>query len=513
MANLESTQISAHAMLMMFSKTVSHLCFLLIAVVLARSLEQADFGTFSQVWLVNKSLIYLFALGLPVSVYYFLPRLSAGKAKSFVVQTILSLAILALPFSLFTYLLADTVAVYFQNPELAGYLRLFAIYPLMVLPTIATDAVLISLGRTKQAAVFEIISKVAMILAVGAAGILGHRLDLVFKALILHALVQLLLALWVMWQPLRRLKSDFSRADLKSQIAFAMPYGLSDLAGVLNYQADKVLVALFYPPAAFAVYAAGAFEIPLAGVTSVPVLSVSVAEFTKRFTAGDVEGFLRLWHQSLLKLALPVFAVAAFLMVFAEPVVTGLFSSEYAASVWPFQIYLLLLPMRITVPGQVLASLGETKFVFKAMAASLIVNVVLGYMLIRSVGWLGPAFSAVCSGYLFATLIMLAIQNRLAVGVQRLMPWKALGRVALVAIVAALASLPVAFLPIGAVWKLGAGCVIYGAVYVMGNIKTNSITPRDIETLWSWISSNSRGAIGSRGDLKTPSGSTEPFHR
>jgi O-antigen/teichoic acid export membrane protein len=493
---LESAQISARAMLMMLSKAVSHLCFLLIAVVLARSLEQADFGTFNQVWLINKSLIYLFGLGLPVSVYYFLPRLSEGKAKSFVVQTILSLAILALPFSLFTYLLADTVAMYFQNPELSGYLRLFAIYPLMVLPTVATDAVLISLARTKQAAVFEIITKAAMILAVAAAAILGHRLDLVFKALILHGLAQLLLAIWVMWQPLRRIKLHFSVADLKSQIAFAMPYGLSDLAGVLNYQADKVLVALFYPPAAFAVYAAGAFEIPLAGVTSVPVLSVTVAEFTKRFTAGNIKGFLTLWHESLLKLALPVFAVTAFLMVFAEPVVTGLFSSEYAASVWPFQIYLLLLPMRITVPGQVLASLGETKFVFKAMAVSMIVNIVLGYLLIRSIGWLGPAFAAVGSGYLFAVLIMREIQNRLAVGLHQLMPWKALGRVALVAMLAALASLPVAFLPIAAVWKLGAGFIIYAAVYVIGNLKTNSITRSDIETLWSWLSLSSRGAYG-----------------
>jgi O-antigen/teichoic acid export membrane protein len=496
MAILESTQISARAMLMMLSKAVSHLCFLLIAVVLARSLAQADFGTFNQVWLINKSLIYLFALGLPVSVYYFLPRLSEGKAKSFVVQTIFSLAILALPFSLFTYLLADTVAMYFQNPELAGYLRLFAIYPLMVLPTATTDAVLISLGRTKQAAVFEIITKVAMIVAVAAAGILGHRLDLVFKALILHGLVQLVLALWVMWQPLRRVKSHFSGADLKSQIAFAMPYGLSDLAGVLNYQADKVLFALFYPPAAFAVYAAGAFEIPLAGVTSVPVLSVSLAEFTKRFTAGDIEGFLTLWHESLTKLALPVFAVAAFLMVFAEPVVTGLFSSTYAASVWPFQIYLLLLPIRITIPGQVLASLGETKFVFKAMAASMIVNVVLGYILIRSIGWLGPAFSAVCSGYLFAILIMREIQKRLTVSLHQLMPWNALGRVALVAMLAAVASLPVALLPIAAVSKLGAGLIIYGAVYVIGNLKTNAITPSDIETVWSWLSLSSRGAFG-----------------
>ena len=54
---LDSTRIAASAMLMMLSKAISHGCFLLIAVVLARSLERTDFGTFNQVWLVNKSLL------------------------------------------------------------------------------------------------------------------------------------------------------------------------------------------------------------------------------------------------------------------------------------------------------------------------------------------------------------------------------------------------------------------------------------------------------------------------
>src|SRR4030095_15207328 len=172
---LNSTRIAASAMLMVVSKVCSHLCYLLVAVVLARSLERADFGTFNQVWLVNKSLIFLFALGLPVSIYYFLPRLPEAKAKSFVVQTLLSLGIFALPFSLSMYLLADTLATYFQNPGLETHLRLFAIYPFVVLPTVSVDSILISLGRTKRAAIFEITTKSAMIGAVAAGGVLGQR--------------------------------------------------------------------------------------------------------------------------------------------------------------------------------------------------------------------------------------------------------------------------------------------------------------------------------------------------
>jgi O-antigen/teichoic acid export membrane protein len=489
-------------MLMVLSKAVSHLCFLLVAVVLARSLERADFGTFNQVWLVNKSLLYLFALGLPVSVYYFLPRLPDAKIKSFILQTMVSLTILALPFSISMYVLADWLAIYFNNPVLAHYLRLFAIYPLITLPTVSTDAILIGLSRTKHAALFEIVTKTAMVMAVAAAGTLEHRLDLVFKALIVYGIAQSVLGVWMVWQPVRRIKFRVSLADWKSQIAFSAPYGFATLAGALNYQVDKVLIALFYPPAVFALYAAGAFEIPLAGVTSVPVISVIMGELTKKFKSGDIEGFLQLWHQSMLKLALPVFAVATFLMVFAEPVVVGLFSSAYEDSVWPFRIFLLFVPMRITVLDQVLASLGETKFVFKAQVGTMIVNIVLGYALVRNAGWLGPAIAAMFAGYLFAAVLTLEIRHQLNISLGRVAPWQGLSRIALVAILAAACSAAVALLGTDPLWKLSAGLVMFGAVYLIGNLKIKSITAGDLQTLWSWMvtaagSPNRKQVLGS----------------
>jgi O-antigen/teichoic acid export membrane protein len=326
-----------------------------------------------------------------------------------------------------------------------------------------------------------------MVVVVAAAGILEHRLDMVFKALVVYGIAQSLLGVWMVWQPVRRMKFRFLLADWKSQIAFSAPYGFATLAGALNYQVDKVLIALFYPPAVFALYAAGAFEIPLAGVTSVPVVSVIMGELTKKFTSGNIEGFLQLWHQSMLKLALPVFGVAAFLMVFAEPVVVGLFSAEYADSVWPFRIFLLFVPIRITVLEQVLASLGETRFVFKAQVVTMIVNIVMGYVLIRWIGWLGPALCAVFTGYLFVALLIGEIRNRLDVSLGRLVPWQTLGRVALVAILAAGCAAAVALLGANPVWKLSVGSAVFAAVYLIGNLKIKAIATADLQILWSWV--------------------------
>jgi hypothetical protein len=79
----------------------------------------------------------------------------------------------------------------FNNPVLAYYLRLFAIYPLITLPTVSTDAILIGLDRTKHAALFEIATKTAMVVAVAAAGSTSARSD--FQGAIVHGVAQ---SLW-----------------------------------------------------------------------------------------------------------------------------------------------------------------------------------------------------------------------------------------------------------------------------------------------------------------------------
>jgi O-antigen/teichoic acid export membrane protein len=291
----------------------------------------------------------------------------------------------------------------------------------------------------------------------------------------------------LVWQPVRQLPLKLSVAEWKSQFAYAVPYGLSTLSGALNYQVDKILVSLFNPPVVFAIYAAGAFEIPLSGVTSLPVVSVIMSDLTQLFAASDRKGFLALWHQSMRKLALPIFAVIAFLMVFAEPVVTLLFSATYVDSVWPFRIYLLFSPIRITVLEYILAALGKTQAIFKAQLIAMIVNITLGYLSITTTGWIGAACSAVLAGYLFATLQLAQIRERLQVSWGDVMPWRDLGKVGLVAIATAICTLPISLLAVGSFWKLSLGLIAYVTVYIIGNLKIKTISVSEIQALTNWL--------------------------
>jgi O-antigen/teichoic acid export membrane protein len=220
-----------------------------------------------------------------------------------------------------------------------------------------------------------------------------------------------------------------------------------------------------------------------------------MGDLTQRFAAGDCKGFLALWHQSMQKLALPVFAVITFLMVFAEPVVTLLFSATYADSVWPFRIYLLFSPLRITVLEYILAALGKTHAIFKAQLIAMIGNLILGYVLITTIGWIGAASSAVLAGYLFATLQLAQIRERLQVSWKDVLPWSDLGKVGLVAIATAICTLPISLLTVASFWKLGLGLIAYAMVYIVGNLKIKTISAGEIQALIGWLLSLLQSAL------------------
>ena len=136
---------------------------LVLFVLLSHLLAAPEYGTFRQVWLVNKGLLDVLALGVPLSVYYFVPRLSDDHKRRFVAQSLLVLAGLGLVLAAGVFIGAPVLARTFNNPEIEPLLRLFALYPLFAMPVSGLESVLLSLGRSAQYWVFRIVDRVALV--------------------------------------------------------------------------------------------------------------------------------------------------------------------------------------------------------------------------------------------------------------------------------------------------------------------------------------------------------------
>ena len=117
----------------------------------------------------------------------------------------------------------------------------------------------------------------------------------------------------------------------------------------------------------------------------------------------------------------------------------------------------------------------------------MVLNVILGYTLTRTLGWVGGAVSALLADYVFSFLLLQQVGRRLEVGVGRMVPWGGLLRVAVLAVAASLVCVPILMLELPVVWELLAGFALFTTVYAVAARKADLITGDDVLKLRRWL--------------------------
>lgn len=438
-------RLGGDSLLLSLGRIAGLVSTLLLFILLSRTLSPEAYGSFRQVWMINKGLIEIFALGLPLSILYYLARLRDSEKKRFIAQSLVLLCGGAVATALGIYLLADPIARAFGNPALAPLLRLFCVYPVLIAPSLAVESVLVAGGRVFQFAVFSVLTRTGVLaagaLTVALGGGLGHLFGLILAVGVLEVSAAFLL--------LRAAARSFEAADrpgelarrptVREQFAVALPTGISNMVGIINQELDKLIIAGSLSVAQFARYANGAMEIPLLGTIVSSVSTVLMPEFTRRYYAGDRAGVLRLWHDSVCSVGLLQFPVLIFFGVYATEVIVLLFSDVYRESAVIFQIYILATLPKLTWYGTLLVAIGRKKAPFYGSLVALGLNLVLNVLLIRWIGFVGPAIATTIASYGVTVFYLSRIRSALDVGWRDVFPWSRLTRILVVTGVCALA--------------------------------------------------------------------------
>jgi len=187
--------------------------------------------------------------------------------------------------------------------------------------------------------------------------------------------------------------------SMKNMVRYSVPLGLAAMLGTITLQLHSLIVAAMCSPEDFAVYVNGAMEIPLIGLITGSITTVVFAEMADMCSKGDKAGALQLFHKASIKSACILFPTMCFLLATAEPFIVLLFSERYHASVIPFVIFLLVLPVRIVVYGAALMALGMTRVVLMRSAITLVVNAILCFVLVKTIGYIGAAIAIVLTFY------------------------------------------------------------------------------------------------------------------
>ncbi len=474
------------AFLLMSGRTVGFAVSFFIPVVLVRLLDQTDFGTYKQLFLIASTLYGIGQLGMAESLFYFLP-LSPRHGARFVTNSLLALVLGGLGCFAFLELLGGDVARWLSNGALSAYTPALGLYLAFMLASAVLEIVMISRKRyTWASGTYASLDVLRMVLLVVPVVLVG-RLEWLLVGAVGFAALRCATALWYVWWEFEGdLRPD--AALLRRQLAYALPFQLSGVVEILQSNVHQYAVSHHFDAATFAIYSVGCLQIPLVDFVANSVCNVMMVRMAEEIRDGRPRVAVAVWRDTTRRLALVFVPLVGLLMVSAGHIIGLLFTERYAASVPVFMVSSLTVLLATLQVDGVLRVYAETRLLFWLNCLRL--TLVLGL-----ISWALTTFHLV--GAIAVTVVATAVMKGLAVrrlrsvmkvSLAEVLPWRSLGAVLSVsagaAWVAAWVNSLIEAPQFVELIVLGA---VYTAAYLAGLFGFGILTEEERLTAKSWL--------------------------
>lgn len=454
------------------SKTSKQVGILILSVVLTRYLTQTDYGTYLHVQLIANVAIWSFMLGIPHSVYYFLPRVK--QQRRLILATISIVLTIGTLVALGIFVSSDGIQNLLNNPSLGRLMIITAAITFLQIPMSIFEPTMIAANRVRAFILTDSVFNIGFFFVIFIPAILTADIDIILYWLCAFYAVQLSVLLAVLVQTAFRFNNqqqDGIDYTVKDQFGYALPIGLSQGIFEMARYGDKIIVSHFFDPATLAIYARGAMDIPVLSIINNTIDNLMMPRLVAAYADGCAEALLKLWHDTIALTASFMYPSFFFLVFTAPYLIPGLYGEDYAAAVPIFQIYSCGIIFRVTTYNVIVRVIGKTGIMVWVASASETANILGTILLVKHYGlWGAPvatvlAAGLICSGYL------LAISSRLKVEMTDIFPWRLLCGVAAVAAVSVVPLVPVHLgiqngqLDLGNWSALGVMALIYSLVF------------------------------------------------
>jgi len=463
--------LTSQTLIVTFGRSIEKITILLLTIILSRYLTKFDYGTYRQFLLISSTLTLMFAIGLPASINYFIPRLDTNKQKMFISQTILVLILLGLILGLFLIIGKSYISALFNNQKIESLIILLALFSFLSLPITIYHNFFISINKAKLTGLLSIIFGLLKFIFMLVPVILGLSLNYIIISLVLFTFFQFIVIIFNVVNSYDNFRIKFSNSLLREQLHFALPLGMAAIVGILIRKTDQIMVSSFFPPDQYAIYANGAMEIPFLTILTSSAMAVLTPFLVKSYNDGNKKAFVDKWNNSLAKISLIIFPITIFLMFFSKEAMIVLFSRKYAESSSIFRIYLLIEFCRITIFGNILLALGKSKLIFLYTVVTFFLNIILNFIFIKTLGLIGPVIATVLSVYFMNFLQLRKISAILRIKVKNIWPWKKLIVLAVSVCIFASITYTIKFLQRDDIFNLFIGGSFFSIIYLIYILK------------------------------------------
>lgn len=401
------------------------------SMILSRYFNKADYGTYKQVMYVYNTLLTIFTLGLPKAFSYFLPRVELGQSKSLIRKITNLFFLLGGAFSLLLFVFSPQIALILKNPDLTKALRIFAIVPFFLLPTMGLDGILATFKQSKFIAVYHISTNIFKLLCVALpVMVLDLGYEQALMGFVISSFITFLLALYLKYLPVRNEGNEKCEITYKDIFKFSIPLLTASLWGILISSADQFFVSRYFGNEVFAEFSNGSMELPFVGMI-VGACATVLSPIFSRLSHEQVDpkkDIYPLWMSVFEKTAKLIYPLVIYCMVFADIVMVTLYSGKYIDSQNYFRIKLITNFFTLISYGPLIINIGKVKYYSRVHMVTAFLVIGLEFLSVKTlqspyaISWI----SMLCHvGKIFAMLFM--VSKFFGVKFYQLFPLKLIG--------------------------------------------------------------------------------------
>jgi O-antigen/teichoic acid export membrane protein len=447
-------------------KAVDHALQFLLPIILVRCLDTATFGEYRLVWLAIGTLMAIVTLNMCGALYLFVPRAEPKRKRVFIQNTIVYLAGVGLLCALAVSPLNPALPAPIRPLEPYGWLvpgLMFlwaASYLIDFLPTVE-ERIAWQASATLGVAVLRAA-------VVGAGAWLSGDLEVILWLLIAVVAIKLGLLYYYVHRHHRLGAPWFERAAFREHFGQAAPFGLSGMLFNLRAQADQWVAAALFALSSFAAFSIASIVGQVVHIVRQAVVGAFLPTMSRMEAAGDVRGVIELNSRANVMVGLALFPFLAMAFVFAEEIVTIIYTSAYAEAAPVMRVYVAGMAGMVIEIGSMVLLLRQGAFALRVNAAALAVAVLASFAGAHAFGLAGAAAGSVVGVYMDRTLMLRRVARLTDTPLGRLQDWRGLLWTAGTAVIAG--ALAWKLTPhTGPLLRLVEGGAILGAAFVLMN--------------------------------------------
>ncbi len=438
--------VSRDASILVIGNVLATIADIVTPIAILRLTGKAEVASLSGLLLVYNTMALLLLAGFHQSVMFFLPgraieeraAIARKVVRLLIVLGAIGSAILLVLGAYATPLIAS-LNLFDEAPTDLSPLMFLLLFPLGDLPARILPNLAVVERRPRTAASYGVFRSLTVSISTLLPIALGYSPSVVAMSMSAVALGQLVFVAVVVrgcYADCPRVPSPVTTGEL---VRFGLPLGATDMVASLNNRFDQLLVIASFPAHTYAVYRAGAYQIPV--VTRIPYLVATALapSLVEAFRQGRSIDAINAWRGSIGKVSLLVVPTALVFFVGADAFIELLGGPEYLDAVPVFRWYTVLSILRVAAFGTVIVAAGKPKYVLHAALQSFSFNVLLSVPLLLIVGFEGPAMGTALAFFPIAVVYTRYISKASGIPLRDIFPLGAYLRIVLVASVGAAA--------------------------------------------------------------------------